>query len=353
MMGGPGRQEVPAWDASDDDRQERRKARDGGRREAQVEGVYPIGWMCCFLLLVGLSLRAGSQQPSMGQYLEGLGYRVIRTKPVRWWGGSRVNGRLEGKRVEFYCFPGAAYSLVDPSLTNRLKRLGELGVTLSGSYLGDLAGDNALVAEHLALGDTEFYNQPLRVGRPSPELRDRGVRVILGNDFLLRYHAVVELGSGRLYLRSEALPASAAEGLAASLRASGYAEVGLGLPVVPWFTCRGEVEGLPMTLLLDFGGGLSVLDNRLRPGLRLGPEKDALAKPGATQKEVFEFESLRLGDVPVSPFSAVVTSLKQMRPMVAQVDERVDGTLAAQALVRHAGVLDCGQRKLWLIRRTR
>lgn len=132
MMGGPGRQEVPAWDASDDDRQERRKARDGGRREAQVEGVYPIGWMCCFLLLVGLSLRAGSQQPSMGQYLEGLGYRVIRTKPVRWWGGSRVNGRLEGKRVEFYCFPGAAYSLVDPSLTNRLKRLGELGVTLRG-----------------------------------------------------------------------------------------------------------------------------------------------------------------------------------------------------------------------------
>ena len=102
------------------------------RGEAQLGCVNPIGWMCCFLLLVGLSLRAGSQPPSMGQYLEGLGYRAIRTKPVRWWGGCRVDGRLEGKRVEFYCFPGAAYSLVDPSLTNRLKRLGELGVTLRG-----------------------------------------------------------------------------------------------------------------------------------------------------------------------------------------------------------------------------
>lgn len=108
-----------------------------------------------------------------------------------------------------------------------------------------------------------------------------------------------------------------------------------------------------MTLLLDSGGGLSVLDNRLRPGLRLGPEKNGLAKPGATQKEVFEFESLRLGDIPVSPFSAVVTSLKQMRPMLGRLNESVDGTLAAQALVRHAGVLDCGQRKLWLIQPTR
>ena len=91
----------------------------------------------------------------------------------------------------------------------------------------------------------------------------RGNRVahgILGMDFLLRHHCLLDCSDLRLYVRPDKLEGTRKQALAASLTKSGYCVARLhptrGLVLV----CDARINDRGLVLLLDTGAFVTIID---------------------------------------------------------------------------------------------
>lgn len=326
----------------------------------------------CFLARCGLGLAglplavrqvraAGRTQPPLIQYLVRLGYHAFELKRDRH-DHFLVAGELEEQRVTFLVDTGCSVSAVDRRLLKGARTLGELGIAIQDSLLGRIDQESIYLGKRLALGKAEFFNQPLQPV-DTASLRQQW-NAILGLDFLLRHHAILDCWTGWLCLRDAPLEAGLEEALDASLQRSGY----LAVPLTPadglTLLCRPGVQGQVLTLMVDTGAIWSLLDEGSARQLGLKTTSTSKAVQGldrlvprtlsATRIDEFTLgegiaRNVRMGVADLQPWFLSKREVQQARAAGQPLVE-LDGLLGVDHLFAFGALIDCRRRQLWVSR---
>ena len=212
-------------------------------------------------------------------------------------------------------------------------------------------GTSSVMVASLQLGPAVFTNQPARV----EPLSAHGVKGILGCDFLLRNHCVIDCLDRRLYVRAGATSPEVQRALDECLRASGFHPVRLDLRPSLAATCDARVNGQPVKLLVDTGAQWSMLDSSQVKRLGLAPVPTQGTISGAlsqihptrlslTKIKTLEFESLTLPDLRFGVAAMADWGIRA--PGLS--DNEVHGVLGAYELTVSGALIDCTHFTLWL-----
>jgi predicted aspartyl protease len=262
-----------------------------------------------------------------------LGYEVVdlrRTGENHLFLFGQVNGRRRS------CLVDTGWSLASVS-TNTAARLNPLRVI-----------------EQLKLGRVVLTNeavtvQDLRVnGRPAP------YDVVLGCDFLMRHHAVVDCAHNRLYLRRSAPSPGQKEEFERRLRQTGWAATELKRHHPLALTCEVKINGRILSWLVDSGAVWSCLDAKTAQSLNLRstPSPNRIHGPGASgQRElaVADLKQIQIGGGELRSVSVAVFDLTDWGLGAdGKVLENVGGILGGCELAKLGAIIDCHELKLWL-----
>jgi predicted aspartyl protease len=293
-------------------------------------------WISALLavLLLATTLAATSADAAgLAADLKRLGYQEIelrRTGENHLFLFARVNGHRSS------CLVDTGWSLTTIS-TNTAQRL------TSTESLGELKlGAVTLTNEPTAVRDLRVKGQPTAFD------------LVLGCDFLLRHHAVIDCLGRRLYLRWEALAGESKTELAASLRGRAFVALDLKRHNPLALTCPARLNGRDVELLVDTGAMWSCLDTEIARalGLRVEPSANQITGAaavgkralGVTRVEHFEIGGWKRADVNLAVLALADWGLGPN----GQLLEGVGGILGGDQLLANAAVIDCGQLKLWL-----
>jgi hypothetical protein len=302
---------------------------------------------------------------SLEAYLIRLGYApiVLRTdranRPV-------VDAQLAGKKRTFLVDTGCGITRLRDTIAGDSKKLSATGIQLSDPVLGLLTNSSMVIMEMLILGKAQFLNQPAILS----ELKADFVRVlydgILGCDFLIRNHCLVDCAGNRLYVRGGPASADVSSALGKSLALSGYVEVPIEDQGV--LAVSGKANGQKLTLLVDTGSWGSILDDSLKVPLGLSPVKwkeaftgslipeevKALTigagKIGAHEMTVAKLITLELGDKKWTAIHVGLADLSGWGVGDSGKPENVQGFLGIELIRRSGALIDFSKRKLWMLR---
>lgn len=274
----------------------------------------------------------GAEPGSLSATLRQLGYEQIelrRTGENHLFLFGRVNGRRRS------CLVDTGWSLTTIS-TNTAHRLATPG-RVDELKLGRVTLPNVLVVA-----------QDLRVnGQPT------AFDLVLGCDFLVRHHAVIDCAGRRLYLRREVTASEAINRLAADLQGRGFVAVNLTQHDPPALTCMAKLDGGEVELLVDTGAVWSCLDTATARtlGLRVLPSANRITGAAAAGKRgmgITTIKALEIGGWKKTGVNFAVLSLADWGLGTnGQVLSRASGILGGDELTASAAVIDCGQRQLW------
>lgn len=289
-------------------------------------------------LLAGLFLATTFPVPraaaaSFAADLKQIGYEEIelrRTGENHLFLFARVNGR----RCSCLVDTGWSLTTISTNITQRLTKAGNL--------------------DELKLGHVTLTNEPAVV----QDLRVNGqltaFDLVLGCDFLIRHHAVIDCAGRRLYLRREALANEPKGELEAELRGRGFivSEMKRYDPLA--LTCAAKLNGHDVELLVDTAAMWSCLDTETARvlALRTSPSANQISGAAAAGKRGFgvtKVESFAIGrwqraDVPLAVLALADWGLGTN----GQILGEVGGILGGDVMLANAAVIDCGQLKLWL-----
>lgn len=285
----------------------------------------------------GMGMISTSLPAQLGPVFRILDYEqvALRRTPANHW---YVVGQLEERRRS--CLVDTGWSFT----------------TVTTNTAGLLTDTNRIA--RLRLGAVLLTNTPVRVANLQVNDRPTAYDVVLGADFLLRHHAVLDCGASRLYLRRNPLTQSEREQLERDLMARGWVSVALQRRTPPTWSVVTQINEQPMTLLLDNGATWSCLDldAARRANLRPQPSLHQIAGPAATGSRNFSVAPVRnwrWGEHAVSPRSVAVLPLQEwgLGPQ-GKLFPDVGGILGGAELLAARTVIDCDGNKLW-IRRAR
>ncbi len=299
-------------------------------------GPVPFG---IFVLLAGFFLytiprAAGAETGNLGATLKQLGYEqvILRgTAENHLFLFGRVNGRPRSCLVD----TGWSYTTINLNTARRLTTPGTV---------------NELQLGRVTLTNEPVVAQALRVnGQPA------SFDLVLGCDFLIRHHAVIDCAGRRLYLRHEPLANEARKTLAEVLHrrggGGGAARLTRREPLA--LTCAAKLNGGDVELLVDTGAMWSCLDSRTTRalGLRVAASPNQITGAAAAGKREFgvtRITAFELGGRKTANVNFAVLDLADwgLGPD-GQILSSVGGILGGDELAASRAVIDCDQLQLW------
>jgi hypothetical protein len=210
------------------------------------------------------------------------------------------------------------------------------------------------VIERLKLGSVVLTNESVVVQDMRINRRPAPYEVVLGCDFLMRHHAVVDCGNNRLYLRREAPSPEETTQIERRLRQAGWIALELKRHQPLALTCEVQIHGRTVTWLVDSGAMWSCLDTKTAQSLslRLTASPNRIRGAGASgQREmaIADVRGLQIGGRDLRPLSVAVFSLTDWGLGVdGKVLEKVEGILGGSELAILGAMIDCHELRLWL-----
>jgi predicted aspartyl protease len=289
-------------------------------------------------LLAGLFLATTlasttAEAASLAADLKRLGYQEIelrRTGENHLFLFARVNGRRRS------CLVDTGWSLT----------------TISTNTAQQLTTPDSL--DELTLGHVTLTNEPTVVRDLRVNGQPTAFDLVLGCDFLIRHHAVIDCAGRRLYLRREALANEPLSELAALLRGRGFVALDMKRHNPLALTCAAKLNGRDVAMLVDTGAMWSCLDpeNARELELRVDPSANQITGIAAAGKRAFgvtRVKRFEIGEWRRADVNLAVLALADwgLGPN-GQLLNGVAGILGGDQLLANAAVIDCGQLKLWL-----
>jgi len=272
-----------------------------------------------------------------------------------------LEGTLGGKRVLFWVDTGWGLTALDERAARGLKSAAELGVILEDPILGPIT--NGVVMEKLGFGNSEFLNQPASIRRLEMDSNKMDVDGVLGMDFLLRNHCLVDCGNGRLYFRGEELATDESSELDEHLRKLGYMEVPMR-----WdfgYVIETRINNQDVRLVVDTGAFNSVLDETQISRLSLKTEKvrnpetgtmvaqdiggraAGVGEIGVHRTRVSTPISLQIGSHSLTASRFVIVNLKSWGIGVPENGATTHGLLGEDLLITNGALINCSGKKIW------
>jgi predicted aspartyl protease len=285
------------------------------------------------LLLAAMLRAAGAQPANLGAALRRLGYEQIelrRTGEHHLFLFGQVNGRRRSCLVD----TGWSFTTISTNTTQRLAVAG--------------------IVDELKLGRVSLTNEPAVVQALRVNGRPTSFDMVLGCDFLIRHHAMIDGAGRRLYLRSEALDSERMVELAAVLQRRGFVAEGMTRRDPLSLTCAAKLNGHDVELLVDTGAMWSCLDTATARALELrtAPSPNQISGAAAVGKRGFgvtRVKTFAIGGWKKEGVNFAVLELADWGlGMNGKVLNSLGGILGGDVLLGEAALIDCGQLKLWL-----
>lgn len=323
-----------------------------------------VGFPLPLQLCTGGEARENQKPPTLETYLQQLGYGAIRLKRTEQ-NHLSVEGELDGKKAVFVVDTGNSITRLDKKTGKRFKTLADRSLRLEDPNLGEFAGTNFVLIDELKLGTARFPNQPATVttlGHVATSVYEAGTSAyedcLLGCDFLLRHHCLVDCAGLRLYVRADKPSTDARAAFESSLRRSGYHETILVPTRALVELCPASVNGVALRLLVDSGSPFTLLDDhrgRQSPLAKLRVSETPLlyqgaAKRGGTPLYVADPESFQIDGISFKKIRLGVTDLISFNigRNGSQLQD-ADGTLGEDVLAVGSSLIDLENRRLWFV----
>ncbi len=293
-----------------------------------------LAFVCMFTAAFYWERKLAAAEPlTFSGSLLKLGYEQVelrRTDENRLFLFARVNGRKRS------CLLDTGWSFTTVS-TNTAARL-----------------TNTNTIDRLELGAASFTNQPtitqdIRIaGQPA------SFDIVIGCDFLLAHHAIVDCASRRLYVRRTALSADK-RGMLEKLFSDSRRVVGrMKLRSPPAMTIATRLDRHAAELLVDSGAVWSCLDETTARefDLRLSPSPNQLSSAVAAAKKQFRVTTVREFTVGGKKIQHSGVAVLNLEPWGFGPDGKlfrdVTGILGGCELIANDAVIDFGSENLWL-----
>jgi predicted aspartyl protease len=283
--------------------------------------------------LGGLGIFSSSLPAQLGPVFQALDYEsvTLRRTPANHW---YVVGRLEERRRSCLVDTGWSFTTVTTNTARWLTQTNGIA--------------------RMNLGRVLTTNTPVRVANLRVNDRATAYDVVLGADFLLRHHGVLDCGGARLYLRQNPLTPAEQEQLERELMDRGWVAVALNRRTPPTWSVAAQINDQPIELLVDNGATWSCLDpeSAQLANLRPQPSLHQISGPAATGLRNFsvaQVRNWRWGEHAVSPRSVAVFPLREwgLGPQ-GKLFPEMGGILGGAELLAARAVIDCSGDKLWI-----
>jgi len=226
-----------------------------------------MGFLLPSQLCTGGEVPENPKPVTLETYLQQLGYGSIPLKRTEQ-NHLAVEGELPGKKAVFVIDTGNSVTRLDQKTGSRFKTLAERGLKLEDPHLGEFSGTNFVLVDELKLGTARFPNQPAIVtalAHLATSVYDISTSAyedcLIGCDFLLRHHCLVDCRGLKLYVRADKPSTDMRAALESSLRRSGYHETVLISTRGLLELCPASVNGVAVRLLVDSGSVFTLLDD--------------------------------------------------------------------------------------------
>lgn len=293
-----------------------------------------LGGLIALVLTAGFA--AAAERRSLGATLGDAGFETV---SLRRTGQQHlfIFGQVEGRRRS--CLVDTGWSFT----------------TVSTNTAGRLVGANAV--RELKLGIVVLTNIPVVVSDLRVNGQPTAYDVVLGADFLLRHQAIVDCGGNKLYLRRSEVSAPNAFDLGPLLGKAGWVGIPLQLRTPPAVTIAAHINGQATELLVDSGAMWSCLDQRFAAaaGLRSCASLNRMTGPAVGQRRAYavaDVKSWSLGLAPRGERTFAVFDLADWGLGAGgKLFPDVAGILGGAELKVWNALIDCGNRKLWVLRK--
>jgi predicted aspartyl protease len=241
-------------------------------------------------LLCEPGLALGAERFDLARSLQQLGYEVVelrRTPNNHLFLFGQVDGRKRS------CLVDTGWSFTTIS-TNTAARLAE-----------------PTLVRQLTLGLVVLTNEIVRTQDLRVNGQPTSYDVVLGMDFLRHHQAVIDCTKRRLYLRRIGLSPTGRAELERGLIGAGWSGITMKLREPLALTCRAQVNGDPVDLLVDSGATWSCLDATVADslGLRAMPSLNRMMGPAATGARNVAVADLRSWQLETQPMRATTVAV--------------------------------------------
>jgi len=296
-----------------------------------------------------------------GEQIKPAGYEMV---PLQATHNKLVmNAEIGGRRVNLAVDTGASASILDATFARatHLKYPGDEGVppnvpktVASGSHIWRVAwlqnlraGSMNFGACPIALAETPGTQRESYVGSHIPGWRSAGFDGFLGNDFLIRYGAVIDCLRNRIYFNTDPSHRAHIGNMAASM---GYVAVPM-TQVGRHFFVPASMGGRAFSLLVDTGAFATTLRAGVVQTLGVALQRrrgKVTTFYGSADIYTLSSNNLSVGEFPMNrPATIAATDLPGMFPTTAAGAPTL-GILGIDSLAFNAALIDCAERKLYL-----
>ena len=295
----------------------------------------PLRAFVCVLaavLCLECKLSAG-ESLNFSRSLIKLGYEQVelrRTDENRLFLFARVNGRKRS------CLVDTGWSFTTVS-TNTAARLA-----------------NSNIIDRLELDGVWFTNQSVIAQDIRIAGQPASFDVVLGCDFLLAHHAILDCENRRLYLRRNAPTIDEATALEKLLSDSSRVSAEMKLRNPPAMTIAACLNGHDTEFLVDSGAVWSCLDTTIARDftLRLSPSPNQISGVVTAEKKSFHVTTVRKFAVGGGEIQDAGLAVLSLEPWGFGPDGKlfsdVSGILGGAELIANGAMIDFSSRKLWL-----
>lgn len=317
--------------------------------------------MLGFGLVAALAGPAPAQLVSL-DVLKGSGYGVVplkRPKPNVLAVDASVNGQDVQLVLDTGCPHVALRRLLLPRLGLKTTAFKGEVCGVSGKREGGVVtgiadhvrvGNVALTAVPVVFSDLGAFDHDFAPRAPAGSFiqlpRVREGDGLLGADYLSACSAVIDLQNLKLYLRAPGT--GKRTDLGPGLRGVGMTEIPFSNAARNRYYVKTEINGVPGEMILDTGDYLTTLATRA-PGLKVqgvDSRLQSLDLTGATSR----VSRVSLGSFRIGDFAAPTDDTVLLQNVSMGQESHLMGLLGMDVIGRNAGIIDCGQRKLYLIR---
>ncbi|MGC3959871.1 MAG: pepsin/retropepsin-like aspartic protease family protein [Verrucomicrobiota bacterium] len=280
-----------------------------------------------------LPITGRAERLHLPTQLRELGYETVplrRTGQNHWF----LFGQIEGRKRSCLVDTGWSFTTISTNTAGRLQE--------------------THLIRTLQLGSVTLTNIPTRASELRVNGQPTGYDMVLGCDFLLRSHAIIDCDNNRLFLRTRPSAATDWSGWETILTRAGWTNIALQERSPAALTCSARIHGQATELLVDSGAMWSCLDQTVatRAGLPTRMSAQRMTGPGANRQRAFqvaELKSWTLGPATMPERTFAVFALGDWGLGAAgKLFPEVGGILGGAELKSSAALIDCGNRRLWL-----